>query len=166
MYKKQAFSILGETGNWYYAQYSSCLLYTSPVAADAGGIIRAGELIPAHQPGRGPVYPGAAAGPGHAAPPGQGRPVRGGHGGLGGRQHPAPAPGGWGGSHSPARALPKAPFAFTPWQYGEPGLTDAYAADEALEEIYLRLLSAKDWGQLTEDLYNLFASYGLSLIHI
>lgn len=77
----------------------------------------------------------------------------------GGSTRPLPREDGEGPIPQPGPFL-KAPFAFTPWQYGEPGLTDAYAADEALEEIYLRLLSAKDWGQLTEDLYNFFASYG------
>lgn len=77
----------------------------------------------------------------------------------GGSTRPLPREDGDGPIPQPGPFL-KAPFAFTPWQYGEPGLTDAYAADEALEEIYLRLLSAKDWGQLTEDLYNFFASYG------
>ena len=77
----------------------------------------------------------------------------------GGSTRPLPREDGEGPIPQPGPFL-KAPFAFTPWQYGEPGLTDAYAADEAMEEIYLRLLSAKDWGQLTEDLYNFFASYG------
>ena len=77
----------------------------------------------------------------------------------GGSTRPLPREDGEGPIPQPGPFL-KAPFAFTPWQYGEPGLTDAFAADEALEEIYLRLLSAKDWGQLTEDLYNFFASYG------
>lgn len=80
----------------------------------------------------------------------------------GGSTRPLPREDGEGPIPQPGPFL-KAPFAFTPWQYGEPGLTDAYAADEALEEIYLRLLSAKDWGQLTEDLYNFFASYGCGL---
>lgn len=77
----------------------------------------------------------------------------------GGSTRPLPREDGEGPIPQPGPFL-KAPFAFTPWRYGEPGLTDAFVADEALEEIYLRLLSAKDWGQLTEDLYNFFASYG------
>lgn len=80
----------------------------------------------------------------------------------GGSTRPLPREDGEGPIPQPGPFL-KAPFAFTPWQYGEPGLTDAFAADEALEEIYLRLLCAKDWGQLTEDLYNFFASYGCGL---
>lgn len=56
--------------------------------------------------------------------------------------------------------LAHARFAFTPWRYGAPGLADSFAADEALEEIYLRLLAAKDWGEMTEDIYSFFGSYG------
>lgn len=59
-----------------------------------------------------------------------------------------------------APPIPAARFAFAPWRYGEPGLTDHYMADEALEEIYLRLLDARDWAELTEDLYGLFSAYG------
>ncbi len=78
----------------------------------------------------------------------------------------------WGGNSAPSRPreeepeppapspFSRAPFAFTPWHYGEPGLPDSFAADEALEEVYLRLLSAGDWGDLAQDLYNFFASYG------
>ena len=46
------------------------------------------------------------------------------------------------------------------WHYGEMGLRDAYAADEALEEVYIRLLETEDWRSLCDDLWNFFASYG------
>lgn len=61
---------------------------------------------------------------------------------------------------APPPPLLQARFAFTPWAYGCGGLADSYAADEALEEIYLRLLSAQDWGELAEALYGLFETYG------
>ena len=59
-----------------------------------------------------------------------------------------------------APPIPVARFAFSPWQYGAPELSDSYMADEALEEIYLRLLAARDWGTLADDLYGLFSVYG------
>lgn len=70
------------------------------------------------------------------------------------REEAEPAPA------APPLPLSQAHFAFTPWEYGRAGLADRYIADEALEEIYLRLLAAKDWGALTEDLYGLFSIYG------
>ena len=63
-------------------------------------------------------------------------------------------------SSAPQSPYLHARFAFTPWTYGEAGLSGRYAADEMLEEIYLRLLEAPDWGALTEDLYGLFAAAG------
>ena len=52
------------------------------------------------------------------------------------------------------------PLCFTPWDYGKAGLLDSYAADEALEEIYYRLLSAADWTTVADDIVSFFASYG------
>lgn len=52
------------------------------------------------------------------------------------------------------------PLAFTPMEYGELGLSDSFVSDEALEEIYLRLLETEDWASLTEDLWNFFSAYG------
>ncbi|MDO5110789.1 MAG: DUF815 domain-containing protein [Clostridia bacterium] len=73
-----------------------------------------------------------------------------------------------------ARALPtpeekQTPAAFTGelhfhnWHYGEPGLHDSYAADEALEEIYARLLENPLWEERIEDIRCFFASYGCGL---
>ena len=52
------------------------------------------------------------------------------------------------------------PLEFTPWKYGQAGLTDSFVSDEALEEMYRRFLETADWGELTEDIWNFFASYG------
>lgn len=52
------------------------------------------------------------------------------------------------------------PLAFSPMEYGDLGLNDSYVSDEALEEIYLRLLETDDWASLTEDLWNFFSAYG------
>ena len=52
------------------------------------------------------------------------------------------------------------PLAFAPLEYGDFGLTDSFVSDEALEEIYLRLLETRDWASLTEDLWNFFSAYG------
>lgn len=52
------------------------------------------------------------------------------------------------------------PLEFTPWKYGEAGLTDSFVSDEALEEMYRRFLETSDWADLTEDIWNFFASYG------
>lgn len=47
------------------------------------------------------------------------------------------------------------------WHYGDEELRDSYAADEALEEMYHRLLEGGiDWSSMTEDLWNFFAAYG------
>lgn len=46
------------------------------------------------------------------------------------------------------------------WQYGEMGLRDSYVSDEALEEVYIRLLGSDDWRSLSDDIWNFFASYG------
>ncbi|NCB30061.1 MAG: DUF815 domain-containing protein [Clostridia bacterium] len=67
------------------------------------------------------------------------------------------------GQLSRLRSEDVARFAFTPWQYGESGLVDSYIADEALEEIYVRLLSSRDWGDMTEDLWSFFNSYGAGI---
>ena len=52
------------------------------------------------------------------------------------------------------------PLAFAPMEYGELGLGDSFVSDEALEEIYLRLLETQDWAALAEDLWNFFSAYG------
>ncbi len=47
------------------------------------------------------------------------------------------------------------------WHYGDEEMRDTYAADEALEEMYHRLLEGGlDWSSMTEDVWNFFASYG------
>ncbi len=58
--------------------------------------------------------------------------------------------------------LPAAlPEAAPVWDYGDEGLHDSYAADEALEEMYHRLLSGcADSAAMTQDLWNFFAAYG------
>lgn len=72
----------------------------------------------------------------------------------------------WSGAPVPApKAQPEAepvrlPLAFTPLEYGDLGLMDSFVSDEALEEIYLRLLETDDWASLTEDLWNFFSAYG------
>jgi len=52
------------------------------------------------------------------------------------------------------------PLAFAQMEYGDLGLSDSFVSDEALEEIYLRLLETEDWASLTEDLWNFFSAYG------
>ncbi|HOG00916.1 MAG TPA: DUF815 domain-containing protein [Clostridia bacterium] len=47
-----------------------------------------------------------------------------------------------------------------PWHYGEQSFPGEWAADEALEEVYLRLLKSPDWRGACDDLWNLFAAYG------
>ena len=72
----------------------------------------------------------------------------------------------WSGAPVPAaKSQPEAepvqlPLAFTPLEYGELGLSDSFVSDEALEEIYLRLLETHAWETLTEDLWNFFSAYG------
>ncbi len=51
-------------------------------------------------------------------------------------------------------------FDWASWNYGEVALLGRYVSDEALEEVYMRLLSAKPWPELIDDLWNFFASYG------
>ena len=47
------------------------------------------------------------------------------------------------------------------WHYGEEELRGSYVADEALEEMYHRLLDeGMDWSGMVEDIWNFFASYG------
>ncbi|HWQ58980.1 MAG TPA: DUF815 domain-containing protein [Clostridia bacterium] len=50
-----------------------------------------------------------------------------------------------------------------PWHYGEQSLSGTWAVDEALEEVYLRLLKSPDWRGACEDIWNLFAAYGSGL---
>ena len=74
----------------------------------------------------------------------------------------------WSGAPVPApsaKAQPEAepvqlPLAFSPLEYGELSLSDSFVSDEALEEIYLRLLETNNWASLTEDLWNFFSAYG------
>ncbi len=47
-----------------------------------------------------------------------------------------------------------------PFRYGEAGLHGEWAADEALEEVYARLMKSPDWKSLADDLWNLFATCG------
>jgi len=54
----------------------------------------------------------------------------------------------------------KVPLCFTPWSYGEAGMSGGCVADESLEEIYRRLIADSGWGRYAEDAYNLFASCG------
>jgi len=49
---------------------------------------------------------------------------------------------------------------FPALHYGEPGLSESYAADEALEELYARLLEDGDWAKHREALRGFFAAYG------
>lgn len=49
---------------------------------------------------------------------------------------------------------------FTSWKYGEEGLRDSYVADEALEELYLRLLADHKWEEQLETLRCFFSAYG------
>ena len=51
-------------------------------------------------------------------------------------------------------------LAWFPWHYGGTGLRDSYVSDEALEEIYARLLSSSDWRAYAEDLKSFFGAYG------
>ncbi|OQB24972.1 MAG: hypothetical protein BWY11_00738 [Firmicutes bacterium ADurb.Bin182] len=46
------------------------------------------------------------------------------------------------------------------WDYPEPVLDGSYIADEALEEVYRRLLSKADWRSMQEDLWNFHGAYG------
>lgn len=72
----------------------------------------------------------------------------------------------WSGAPVPAgKAQPEAepiqlPLAFSPMEYGDLGLSDSFVSDEALEEIYLRMLETHEWETLTEDLWNFFSAYG------
>lgn len=52
---------------------------------------------------------------------------------------------------------------FSQWRYGAFSLRDSFVADEALEEMYMRLLQQDAWRALTDDLWNFFASYGCGM---
>ncbi|MDR0841283.1 MAG: DUF815 domain-containing protein [Christensenellaceae bacterium] len=60
----------------------------------------------------------------------------------------------------PSGAAAPVPFTFTPWQYGEEAMRGSFVCDEALEELYARLLHTPQWDTLTEDMRCFFASYG------
>lgn len=47
-----------------------------------------------------------------------------------------------------------------PFRYGDFRLRDRYISDEALEEVVRRMTENRDWRALTDDIWNLFASYG------
>lgn len=49
---------------------------------------------------------------------------------------------------------------FLPWRYGDAELSGRYASDEALEEVYIRLIATADWRPLIDDIWNFFAAYG------
>ncbi len=46
------------------------------------------------------------------------------------------------------------------FRYQHTGLEGEYVSDIALEEIYRRLLEAKDWSRLLDDIWNFHAAYG------
>lgn len=78
----------------------------------------------------------------------------------GGAKKPKPQPAG-----VPLPPLPPAPgmdfeAQWLSFRYGDFRLRDAYAADEALEEVTRRMTESRDWRALTDDIWNLFASYG------
>jgi len=53
------------------------------------------------------------------------------------------------------------PDAAPVWHYGEEEMRGSYTADEALEEMYHRLLEGGvDWSGMTEDVWNFFSAYG------
>lgn len=60
----------------------------------------------------------------------------------------------------PPTSILQMDFDWANWHYGEMSLSGRYVSDEALEEIYIRLLSLKPWPALIDDLWNFFASYG------
>ena len=60
----------------------------------------------------------------------------------------------------PPSSVVQMDFNWAKWRYGEMSLSGRYVSDEALEEIYIRLLSQKPWPALIDDLWNIFASYG------
>ncbi len=69
----------------------------------------------------------------------------------------APAPSG----NGQGTLLPLPPeHEWLPWHYGEQTLRGEWAADEVLEEVYLRLMKSPDWRGACEDIWNLFAAYG------
>lgn len=56
--------------------------------------------------------------------------------------------------------FPSAEMDFSSWRYGESGLRESYVADEALEELYLRLLDDPMWNTQLETLRCFFSAYG------
>lgn len=46
------------------------------------------------------------------------------------------------------------------WRYEQEALDGSYVSDEALEEIYRRLLGSASWGACLDDLWNFHAAYG------
>ena len=65
----------------------------------------------------------------------------------------------------PAQQLPEAGFCddWLPWRYGDFELRDTYVSDEALEEMYTRMLGQRNWRPMADDLWNFFASYGCGM---
>lgn len=75
------------------------------------------------------------------------------------RNSPAPDPkAGSQGANAPLALPPE--HEWLPFHYGEQDLPGEWAADEALEEVYLRLLKSPDWRSACDDIWNLFAAYG------
>lgn len=76
---------------------------------------------------------------------------------------PASAPAnGANGQPPPVAALPPE-HEWLSWHYGEQSLRGEWAADEALEEVYLRLLKSPDWRAASDDIWNLFAACGCGI---
>ncbi|MBS7306650.1 MAG: hypothetical protein KIG43_01070 [Eubacteriales bacterium] len=60
-----------------------------------------------------------------------------------------------------ARVFPRMlDYNWPSFDYGEAEFRDEYSADEALGEMYNRLIASEDWTQLTDDLYSFFNQYG------
>ena len=65
------------------------------------------------------------------------------------------------GESAPAAAayIPR-DLSYPSWRYGDAGLRDGFAADEALEEVYARLMESADWTERAEDVLSFFSAYG------
>ncbi len=58
---------------------------------------------------------------------------------------------------------PPAEAEWLTWDYGEREVRGEYAADEVLEEMYLRLMESPSWKSMAKDLFNMFASSGTGI---
>ncbi len=79
----------------------------------------------------------------------------------GGASRPLPRPG----DTEVAPATPALPASldeneWLSWRYVADGLPGSYVADQALEEMYHRLLHTQDWGLLLDDIWNFHNTYG------